>query len=281
VNDLEIQIYTPTQAQPLPPIEWNYLAVKQWVEDGLAAYKGRIYTDDTISQAKTDRATLNKLAAAIDAKRKEMKAVYLAPYTEFEAQTKELAAMVKAASDEINAQVKAYDDHRKAEKLAEIKAIYQATFAPDIAELVPYERIHNERWLNATYNIENVRSELEKMSEGISTSLATIDALGLENELTIDIKRIYLKTFDLAAALQEKERIVKEREKLKLKAKSEPPAPVEVKTAPQPQEFRKEEAPAPEVHTIDFRVWATGEQLNALKTFLRANNIKYGPVPVK
>ena len=67
---MEIQVYNPTQAQPLPAVKWNYLEVKQWVEDGLQAYKGRVYTNDTITEAKKDRANLNKLAAAIDAKRK-------------------------------------------------------------------------------------------------------------------------------------------------------------------------------------------------------------------
>lgn len=276
---MEIQIYTPTQAQPLPPIEWNYEAVKQWVEDGLATYKGRVYTEADIVAAKKDRATLNKLAAAIDTKRKEMKAVYLAPVADFEAQTKELAAMVKAASDEIGAQVKAYDAQKKAEKLDEIKAHYEVAFY-DLSEIVPYERIHDGRWLNVTYNMETIKKEISEKAENIRASLASIDALGLECDVAIDVKQTYLKYFDLAAALRDKDRIVKAREMLK--AKSAPPA--EGKAEPPkdiPKETPMQDAPAPEVRTVDFRVWATDAQLNALKSFLRTNGIKYGPVPVE
>ena len=87
---MEIQIYNPTQTQPLPPIQWNYEAVKKWVEDGLKAYEGKVYTEDTVAQAKKDRATLNKLVDAIDGKRKEMKKLYLEPFEVFDGQAKGL-----------------------------------------------------------------------------------------------------------------------------------------------------------------------------------------------
>lgn len=276
---MEIQIYTPTQAQTLPPIEWNYEAVKQWVEDGLATYKGRVYTESDILQAKKDRATLNKLASAIDTKRKEMKAVYLTPYAEFEAQTKELAAMVKAASDEISAQVKAYDACKKAEKLDAIQGHYEVAFY-DLAELVPYERIHNERWLNVTYSMDTIKKEISDKAENIRAALTSIDALGLEWDVALGVKQEYLRSFDLAAALREKERIMQARERLK--AKSAPP--IEVKAEPPkkiPEEAPMQATPEQSVNVIDFRVWATNAQLDALKSFLNANGIKYGPVPVK
>ena len=69
---MEIQILTPTQAQPLPPIQWNYQEVKQWISDGLTRYKGVVYTESQIAEAKKDRAQLNKLVQAIEVKRREM-----------------------------------------------------------------------------------------------------------------------------------------------------------------------------------------------------------------
>lgn len=125
---MEIEIYSPTNGQPLPAVKWNYPEVKAWLEDGLAAYKGRVYTEDTITQGKKDRANLNKLADAIAAKRREMKATYLHPYEEFDAQAKELEGMVKAQSAEIDAQVKAYDNARKEEKLAQVKELYGVSY---------------------------------------------------------------------------------------------------------------------------------------------------------
>lgn len=165
---MQIEIYTPTKAQPLPPVEWNYTEVRQWVEDGLGAYKGRVYTDETISQAKADRATLNKLSKAIDAKRKELKAVYLAPYGEFEVQAKELVSMIDKQSREIDAQIKTYDRQRREEKLEKIKTELYAPLIGGLAEAIPYEKLHDPKWLNVTFSMAAVSEPWPRRSSAPS-----------------------------------------------------------------------------------------------------------------
>ena len=143
---MQLEIYSPTQAQPLPPVEWNYAELKQWVSDGLEAYRGRVYTEDTVTEAKRDRATLNKLAQAIEDRRREIKAVYLAPYDQFEKQAKELVGMVKDQSREIDAQIKTYDRQRREEKLEHIKTELYAPMIGDLAEAIAAkDRILAER----------------------------------------------------------------------------------------------------------------------------------------
>ena len=280
---MQIEIYNPTPEQPLAPVEWNYAEVKQWVQDGLEAYKGRIYTNDTIQQAKQDRATLNKLAQAIAAKRKEMKAMYLEPYNEFETQAKELEDLVKAQSAAIDAQVKAYDDDRKEQKLAEIRKLYDAMIGP-MAELVPYERLHDPKWLNVTASMSSVSDALAKKIDRIEAGLKSIDSLSLTDNIAVQVKDVFLRNYDLAEAMQARERIEKQQRELErlreknqvekaaqeAEAKAVPAAPVRTEPAPKP-------APADQpLYTVAFRVEATAEQLAALKSFLKTNNIKYG-----
>lgn len=286
---MQIEIYKPTPEQPLAPVEWNYSEVKQWVADGLEAYKGRIYTDDTIAQAKKDRATLNKLAQAIDAKRKEMKALYLEPYNQFEAQAKELVEMVKAQSAEIDAQVKAYDDYRKEQKQAEIRKVYDAMIG-DMAALVPYERLHDPKWLNVTVSMSAVSDSLGKKIDRIEAGLKSIDTMALPDNIAVQVKDVFLRNFDLAEAMQARERIEKQmRELERLREKSqadkaaqvEEPAPAaapKTEPAPQPAPQPAPERPAADqpLYTVAFRVEATAEQLTALKTFLKTNGIRYG-----
>ena len=45
----------------LPAIRWNEAEVQQNLTEMLAAYTGRVYTPDTIKDAKADRAAVNKL----------------------------------------------------------------------------------------------------------------------------------------------------------------------------------------------------------------------------
>ena len=279
---MEIQVLSPTQAHPLPPVEWNYTEVKQWVEDGLARYKGVVYDDTQIAIAKTDRANLNKLAAAIDAKRKEMKALYLQPYTEFEAQAKELTEMVKTQVAEIDAQVKAFDNFRKEEKQAQIIAEIYTPMIGNLAELVPYDRLHNPKWLNVTTSISAVGVEMAGKLDSIISGLSAIDHLSLAPDIAERVKSVFLRNFDLAAAIAEKERIEAEREKLeRYQAAQQAQAaetmpqgistPVEEEAPQQP-----EQRPAVEEKTfsVTFRINVTKAQLDALGAFMKSQNIK-------
>lgn len=271
---MEIQIFNPTQAQPLPEISWNYAELKQQLEAGLANYKGLTYSDDQIGEAKKDRAKLNKLADAIDGKRKEMKALYLRPYEAFEAQAKELVGMVKATVREIDDQVKAYEAARKEEKLRAIQEQYRAMIG-DLAELAPYERLHNPRWLNATAGMGAICQELGNKIDRITAGLTAIDGLQLPPELAGPVKAIFLRDFDLAAALAEKDRLQRQQEELARyeavraaqanqmppAAPAAPTAPIATQSAPRPEESPTAE----EIFTVDFRIRATRVQLQGLK----------------
>lgn len=277
---MEIQIFNPTQAQPLPEISWNYAELKQQLEAGLANYKGLAYGDDQIGDAKKDRARLNKLADAIDGKRKEMKALYLQPYEAFEAQAKELVGMVKVAVQEIDGQIKAYEADKKQQKREAIEAQYRA-MTGDLAELVPYERLHNPRWLNVTAGMGAICQELGGKIDRIAAGLAAIDGLKLPPELAGPAKSTFLQDFDLAAALAEKDRLQRQREELaryeaaKAAQASQataaaPAAPVVAQSLPAP------EAPpaGEEIFTLGFRVRATRAQIQGLRQAMITLGIK-------
>ena len=287
---MQLEIYNPVEGQPLPPVQWNFTELRTWLEDGLKAYKGRIYTEDTIKEAKKDAASLRKLREAIDGKRKEMKQRYLAPYQDFEAQAKELTGMIDSQVAEIAEQINAFDEARKAEKQEHIKALYLEIMG-SLADLVPYEKLHDKRWLNVTTSMNSIEAELVEQAEGVRAALASIDALGLPDEMAGQIKSVYLDKLNLAAALAEKERIEKKQAALaeyearkKLDA-SDPEAFAKAK----PGDVIQFGGPgcvcaadeAPELLTVDFRIYATREQLGALKAFLVDNHIKYGRVPQK
>lgn len=282
---MNIEVYNPTQAQPLPTVKWNYSEVKQWVEDGLQAYKGRVYTNETITEAKKDRANLNKLATAIDDKRKEMKALYLAPYEQFEKEAKELVNMIKTVSAEIDAQVKAYEDFRKQEKQQFIVEQIYKPLIGNLAELVPYDRLHNPKWLNVTTSVSDVGEDMARTVEKIESGLKAIDRLNLEADLAERVKSVFLKDFDLAAAIAEKERIEAEREKMARYqaaqqaqvAEATPPAisaPVEEEKPTQATERPQVEQVNEKLLTVEFRIRVTKPQLDGLGAYMKANGIK-------
>lgn len=287
---MQLEIYSPTQAQPLPPVEWNYDELKQWVSDGLEAYRGRVYTEDTVTEAKRDRATLNKLAQAIEDRRREIKAVYLAPYDQFEKQAKELVGMVKDQSREIDAQIKTYDRQRREEKLERIKTELYTPMIGDLAEAIPYEKLHDPKWLNVTVSMTAVSEALASKIESIRSGFAALNKLDVPADVLHQIQGEFAKNFDLAAAIAAKDRILDEKKHMlefsrHLESQNAASSEDESGNMEQPPttekatEVRKVPADDEPVMQLDFRAWVTRSQMLALREFLVNNGIKFGKVP--
>lgn len=287
---MQLEIYSPTQAQPLPPVEWNYDELKQWVSDGLEAYRGRVYTEDTVTEAKRDRATLNKLAQAIEDRRREIKAVYLAPYDQFEKQAKELVEMVKTQSREIDAQIKTYDRQRREDKLERIKTELYTPMIGNLAEAIPYEKLHDPKWLNVTFSMAAVSEALASKIESIRSGFAALNKLDVPPDVLHQIHAEFVKDFDLAAAIAAKDRILEEKKHMlefsrHLEAQSAASSKETSSDMEQPSaaekaaEVRKAPTDDEPVMQLDFRAWVTRSQMLALREFLVSNRIKFGKVP--
>ena len=201
--NMELVIYKPTDDQFVKTIDFNFDELKQEITSALAKYQGLVYSDDSIKDAKSDRATLNKFKEALEAKRKEVKKQCLAPYEAFEKKIKELTALVDKPILEIDGQVKRYEQAKKDEKKAEITEYYEAHIG-DLAPLLPLERIFSDKWLNATVKINAVQEEIDALITRTTADLQTIS--DLKSEFEVQIKDVYLRTLDLSAALAEKTR---------------------------------------------------------------------------
>ena len=283
---MQIEIYKPHEGDNVQAVEWNYSELKQWLTDGLALYKGRVYDDSQMTEAKKNAAELRKLAAAIDGKRKDMKKKFLAPYEEFEAQAKELVGLIDQQVDEIAAQIKAHDDEAKARKLEQIKALYAEVFG-DLAELIPFAKIENPKWLNVTYRMAQVETDLRAKAGAAHAALSSIKALSLDPELDSQVKHTYLETLDLSRALSAKARIEDERAKLaeyerRRQEQTAQTASEERVAAYSAAAQAQDAAPAVEAaqtrYTVRFWARGTEAQIRGLKQYIKGNGIEYGPV---
>ncbi len=216
---MQLEIYNPTQGTQLPTIEWNFDALKTWLEDGLASYKGRVYDDSQINEAKKDAANLRKLKEAIDGKRKELKRDYLEPYEAFASQAKLLTDMIDKQIEEISGQVKAYDTRWKEEKRQRIEAEIYGPMIGDLAGLVPYDRLHEAKWLNRTASDSQISEALGTKIDRINSGLFAINNMELEPDLEAAVKAAFMRHFDLSEAMAEKEQI----ERMRAKTESEKP----------------------------------------------------------
>lgn len=271
---MEFKMMTVLESVLPKEILFNYEELKSELAEKLEKYNRMVVTEDGLAAAKKDRAALNKLLKALDDKRIEVKRELLKPFGEFEAQVKEIQAMIAKPVGVIDAQIKAFDDAKKQEKESAIRGIYAANIG-NLGELLPIERLWNPRWLNVTYRMEDIEKEIVDAVFKVGNDLKIIRVTCGDYAEQVTDK--YLQSLDMSAALSEKARLEEQAEALKKVVPQEPKVHVAPNDGIPPVEPEGDFTQV--LNPVDFRVWATREQLMRLKAFLKENNIKYGRVP--
>ena len=276
---MELVLSTPIEQLAPKLIAWNNAELLAQVKERLETYKGKIYDDNSIAEAKDDRATLNNFAKSLDSERIRIGKVYSTPYDKFKKEVDEVVSAVKSVALTIDEQVKAYETKQQEKKLAEIKQYFEETVPDALKPFITYEKIHNVKWLNVTVKIPAVKKEIDATFEKITQELETIEALKSEDE--IELKTIYFSTLSLTEAIKTNERRKAERQRVieAQKAAAERKAAEEkaaqqrvVQPAQKPEIPQEQDEPK---FSISFKVTGTAEQINALDAYLKANNLKY------
>ena len=184
-------------------IEANFAALDARVEEMIEGYAEARYdlTDaDSIKQAKRDRAYLNGIAKEIDERRKAVKREYMCPYEEFEAQANAIAAKVKSASANIKEQLDEAEERRKDAAYAILKEYYE-DLAGLLVPVVPYERVHEEKWLNKTFGEIKAKRAIDEKVAKVAHDWETLQSQkGLLPHYET-AERTFFGTLDLGSAL--------------------------------------------------------------------------------
>lgn len=187
----------------LPAIRWNEAEVQQNLTEMLAAYTGRVYTPDTIKDAKADRAAVNKLDKQLSDAARSAKAFYMKPLEEFLQSTKQMQTRCKAVSGAIDQQVKAVEEAERQDKADALLAVY-ADCIGELREMIPFDRLLVPQWLNKTYDLAKASRELRKSVETRREELRLIRENCGEDAEACTTE--YLRELNLNAALVEHSR---------------------------------------------------------------------------
>ena len=290
---MEVRV-TPAIEQIIPPqISFNFEEIRAELAQKLQVYQNMVVTESGVKEAKADRANLNKFKAALADSRKSVKSQWNQPLSDFEDMMKELEQMVDAPIRTIDRQVKAFEEIKKQEKRQNIESFFEDNVG-DLEEFLPIEKIWNERWLNVTYSMEEIKREILERMRKTHNDIQII--LAMQLPCCDQMLSTYLETLDMSKAMEEKhryEQAQKAKEQIAKPQKEEVPqsAPVIVESKdqtsdliavqqsmPENERTKQQEEQTEKVKVLDFRVWVTPEQMQALKAFLLQNHIRYGRV---
>lgn len=296
---MELRIYSPQESGFIQKIDWNFEELKQEIQEAAHSYETSVYTDETIKAARADRAKLNKFVDAIKGKRTEVRKKLLEPDVLFGEQVNELTGIIQTAITNIDDQVKDYEERQREAKTKKIREFYEENIH-DLAEYLPFERVFCSSYANASTTMKSVKEDILAQIQRVAEGLAILNEV--ESPYAGEMKEVFLRTYNIGDALAERNRLETAEQKRKAyveeqqRRKAERESARKAETEMVINAGKKTEATSPQtvpvstaqsrtvtvdnpVHVIDFRVFATMDQLNQLKAFLKASGIRYEPVP--
>ena len=292
---MELKIYNPQDDGFVQKIEWNYEELKTEVVAAADSYAVSVYTDDTIKQAKADRAKLNKFVDALKGKRTEIRKKLLEPDGPFGQEVQDVISIVQRAIDNIDSQVKDYERRQREEKTAKVRDFYDSNIHEDIITYLPFERVMKPEYALASTTMKSIKEEILSLIQRVDEGLAILNEV--DSPYAGVMMEVILRAYDIGAAMAERNRLeaaeqkrqeyvaeqarIKAERDARIKAESQEVinAGKQVQTAPVPAPQPKTETVEDPVNVIDFRVYVTRSQAVALKDFLNNNGIRFEPVP--
>ena len=212
-NELTVRVERPV----IPAMCWNKDEVQKNLDELLAAYTGRVYTPEAVKDAKADRAAVNKWEKQLGDALRAAKKLYTEPLDEFSQSIKAMQAQCKQVSGAIDTQVKAVEQAQREEKASTLRLVYRDCIG-ELEELIPFERLLDEHWLNKTFDLSQAEKELRLRIETRRNELKLIrDTCGEDVE---PCTTEYLRNLCVNDALQEYTRRRNAREALR-KAEAE------------------------------------------------------------
>lgn len=144
-------------------LEDKLAKLKKNVDEKLADYVDvkHIEKDEDFKAAKKYRAAVNDVKKPIVAQRKAAKKKYSDLLKTFDKTIGEITAPIDALSDEYKAEIDRYDGECRARRLAALKGHYY-DLAGEMGPLVPYERIADDKWLNASFGEVKAKNIIER-----------------------------------------------------------------------------------------------------------------------
>lgn len=250
----------------------NFDELMAELTERLSFYNGLIVTEDAIKEAKSDRATLNKLKTALDDERKKIKKQCLAIQSGIEGQIKQLITPIEESMAVIDKQLAVFEDQRKAEKRQKVEEMYSEIIPDKCKSIIPLDRIFDDRWLNASTTDKAIREALEGSANNVSIAVMTIERI--EPEYQAAVMAEYVKTLDLAKALACREASVAAAAAFSQAAPTVN-TPKEEKPAEPVQEAPVKPAPEEKVYRAKLEIRVTMAQWEALTNYMTAAGIEY------
>ena len=198
----------------LPVIEDQLRSLRTEVEAKVNEALSLAVTEDTVKVVKSVRASLNKEAAELDARRKQVKLAILEPYDRFEATYREnIGDLYKEADAKLKEKIDAVENGIKDAKKASLRAYFEEYRAS--IDLQDEEMAAFEKWpvnITKTESEKSLRTRAKAFLDLIAKDLMAIRSMPIADEVLVEY-RMYGDLAKAVANVNERHRLQEEAKK--------------------------------------------------------------------
>ena len=280
--DGEIQV----RIKSVGEIESNMKEVKGYVEELNNYYKSVTFTEETLKQAKEEKAKVNKFKAEVADYRKKITAEYNKPIKVFEDTAKETEKLLSETYNTINQQVAGFEEEQKRQKEQEIREYFEEYKTANDIDFVNYEQAQINVTLTAS--VKSLKEQAKAFIDRIMDDLKLIETQECKEEILVE----YKQNLNVSKSIQEVanrhkllEEEKKKQEELKNKQLEEAKRQADISIKEQELATKNAldnfviEAPKvveqEEILTLSFKVRGTRNKLKELKRFLIEGGYDY------
>lgn len=265
-NEIEVKI------EGVQKITDNMSEIKEYALKTKEYYETLVFNNEQIKEAKDERASLNKVVKKVADYRKDTVEKFNKPLEDFVSTAKEVEDLLKEASNSIDVQVKKYEEQEKEAKKSECEELFN-NLVGDLSELITFEKVFDNRWLNKTTKMTEVEQDIKNVIEKVNMGLQAIKELNSEFET--ELINTFLQDFDLSKAIMRNTELKEQKERLAKTevAKEETKQEVVKEMVSKPVETNEDEKDIIKSYTL--KITANYTKMTALRKFMEINDIKF------
>ena len=178
----------------------NFDEMEAALTESIAPYEKLIVSEDAITEAKNDRARINKTKGNIDSYRKLVKGIYTEPLKQFEEKCKALCAICDRGLQNIDHQLADFEERRKEEKRSLLEDYFQ-TVCEKMAypEYLSFEDALHPKWENKGTSLDECKKYIDERTAKVDIEVKAIR--NLHSEWETALLNEYQRTLDFFAVV--------------------------------------------------------------------------------
>lgn len=192
-----------------------------------------VVTDETLNNAKTDRASLNKLVKTIQTERKKIEDEVFGEWKKEKADIMQLEKRLTASADNLDVGIKQMEEKDKELKKKQIEEFWYT-----LTKKYPFELVFEKKMLNKTVTSKSIEDHLKKvLAKAIEGEQVMETFLPQDKFQAEQVKDTYYRTMDLAKAKAKADELARISQTVKTAEQTvqEPPKAEPVQEVPKTQ----------------------------------------------